>query len=109
MDITNFTKQQGQFLKADDVDKSKSKIFVVTEEAQIVHNEKYDTDRLHISGNMDEKEFVFDCSKTNARIIEASLGKDTKSWIGKQILLETYKTKTTEGKMTSAVNVVKTL
>jgi len=57
----------------------------------------------------DEKEFVFDCSKTNARIIEASLGKDTKSWIGKQILLETYKTKTTEGKMTSAVNVVKTL
>jgi hypothetical protein len=109
MDIKDFTKQQGQFLKAEDVEKSITKIFTITEEAQIVHNEKYDTDRLHIYGKMGEQDFTFDCSKTNARTIEAGLGNVTEKWIGKQILLEVYKTKTTEGKMTSAINVVKTL
>jgi hypothetical protein len=107
MDITNFTKQQGQFLKAEDVEKSQTKIFTITEEAVSVHNEKYDTDRLHITGEMDKQNFVFDCSKTNARMIADTLGNETKSWIGKQLTLETYKTKTSEGKMTSAINISK--
>ena len=105
MDITEFTKQQGQFLKADDVEKSQSKIFVIKEEAEVVHNEKYDTDRLHIYGELDAQEFVFDCSKTNSRTISEALGNNTKEWIGKSLVLETYKTKTTEGKMTLAINV----
>jgi len=106
MEIKEFTKQQGQFLKAEDVDKSTSKVFVITAEAKPVHNEKYDTDRLHITGNMDEVEFTFDCSKTNARTISEKLGTETNKWIGKSLMLETYKTKTSEGKMTNAVNVV---
>ena len=105
MDIKDFTKQQGEFLKADVVEKSPTKTFVITQEAEVVHNEKYDTDRLHIVGQLDEKEFVIDCSKTNARVIEEKFGSDTKTWIGKQLVLETYKTKTTEGKMTLAINV----
>ena len=106
MDITEFTKQQGQFLKAEDVENSKTKVFTITEEAQTVHNEKYDTDRLHILGQLDENEYTFDCSKTNARTISEALGTDTKEWVGSQLVLETYKTKTSEGKMTNAINVV---
>jgi hypothetical protein len=109
MDITNFIKQQGNFLKAEDVEKSQSKVFIPKEEAKEVHNEKYDSDRLHIVGEMNQTSYVFDCSKTNARVIAAALGADTSKWIGKQIVLETYKTKTTEGKMTTAINVKQVL
>jgi len=105
MDITNFTKQQGQFLKAEDVEKSPTKTFVITKEGEIVHNEKYDTDRLHLTGQLDSQEYVFDCSKTNARTIAEKIGTDTKTWVGKKALLEIYKTKTSEGKMTEAINV----
>lgn len=107
MDITNFTKPQGKFLKADDVNKSQKKTFVITKEAETVHNERYDTERLHIVGELDGQEFVFDCSKTNARTISEVLGNDTKNWIGKHLLIEIYKKKTSEGKMTKAINVAK--
>lgn len=109
MDISDFTKQQGNFLKAEDVEKSQTKTFVILEEAKPVHNEKYDSDRLHISGELEKVKFVFDCSKTNARTIADVLGTETSKWIGKQLVLETYKTKTTEGKMTLAINVAKVL
>jgi hypothetical protein len=105
MDITDFTKQQGQFLKAENVEKSSTKTFTITEEAQTVHNEKYDTDRLHILGQLDKEDYTFDCSKTNARTIAEDLGVDTKQWIGCQLVLETYKTKTSEGKMVAAINI----
>ena len=53
-----------------------------------------------------EQERTFDCSKTNARTIEEKLGTaDTSKWIGKHLVFETYKTKTSEGKLTDAVNV----
>lgn len=107
MDITKFTKQQGQFLKAEDVEKSQTKTFSITQEAQEVHNEKFDTYRLHVVGQLDSNEFTFDCSKTNARVIAEVLGTETKNWVGKQLVLETYKTKTQEGKMTTAINVAK--
>lgn len=105
MDVGNFTKPSGKFLKAEDVEKSKTKIFSIISEATMVHNEKYDSDRLHIVGEMDATEFTFDCSKTNARVISATCGNDTKTWIGKQLKLETYRTKTSDGKMVSAINV----
>ena len=106
MDIKEFTKQQGKFLKAEDVDKSTTKKFIILTEGILKPNEKYGGERLHLVGELDQVEYVFDCSKTNARTIESILGSDTKKWIGKQIVLETYKTKTTEGKMTTAINVV---
>ena len=106
MDIQEFTKQQGTFLKAEDVMKSNTKKFIILTEAKIVHNERYDTDRLHIIGELDQVDYVFDCSRTNARTIETILGSDTKKWVGKQIVLEVYKTKTKEGKMVDAINVV---
>ena len=103
MNISNFTKQQGEFLKAEHVGKEAT--VKIIGEAEIVHNEKYDTDRLHIPVKLSEKEYTFDCSKTNARTIQEKLGEDTKDWVGKEIVLEIYKTKTSEGKMTDAINV----
>lgn len=101
--ITEFIKQTGSFLKASDIkDGSTAKI---TEEPEMVHNEKYGVDRLHIPLILDDVEYVFDASRTNARTIANVLGDDTSKWIGKTIVLEKYKTKTSEGKMTDAINI----
>ena len=105
MEINEFTKQQGEFLKADIVIKNPEALFEVIGEATIEHNEKFNTDRLHIPVKSGDSEYIFDASKTNARTIAAKLGDDTKNWVGKHIVLETYKTKTSEGKMTDALNV----
>lgn len=103
MDISEFTKQSGEFLKAEVVGSNAT--VKVTDEAKIVHNETYNTDRLHIPVSLDEKDYIFDASKTNARTIEETLGSDTAKWIDKQIVLETYRTKTSDGKMVDAINV----
>ena len=105
MDIKNFTKQQGTFLKAEVVSKNPKVLFEIVGESVIEHNDKYDTDRLHIPLKFEDNEYIFDCSKTNARVIASKLGEDTSKWIGKFLLLETYKTKTSDGKMTDAINV----
>jgi hypothetical protein len=105
MDINDFVKQQGEFLKAEIVLKNPQALFEITDEPVLIHNEKYDTDRLHIPVKSGDIVYLFDCSKTNARTISGKLGTDTKNWVGKFLLLETYKTKTSEGKMTDAINV----
>lgn len=106
MKIDNFVKASGLFLKAEAVDKSPTKIFVPTSEAEVKPNERFGGERVHICGQMDETDYIFDCSKTNARTISAAVGTETSAWIGKKIKLETYKTKTSEGKMVDAINVV---
>lgn len=102
--IESFVAPTGNFLKAEHL-KENPTIAVVTGEAEIVHNEKYDVDRLHIPVEIEAKAFTFDCSKTNARTIAATLGDDTKNWIGKELMLEQYKTKTSDGAMVDAINV----
>ena len=101
--LDEFVKQQGQFLKAENV-KTGTKVVIVGE-AKVVHNEKYDTDRLHIPVEIAGQEFIFDCSKTNARVITEKLDLTTEKWIGKTLELEIYKTKTSDGKMVDAINV----
>ena len=110
MDIKQFTKAQGTFLKAEDVKEAEAKkdkepVFVITGEATLETNEKFNTERLYITGDFLGEEKTFDSSKTNARVIEETLGSDTSRWIGKSLLLETYRTKTSEGKMVDAINV----
>lgn len=101
--ISDFVKQQGEFLKAEIVKEGSTAKIIG--EAEVVHNEKFDTDRLHIPVEIEGKEYTFDASKTNARTISETLGDDTSKWIGKELVLEKYKTKTSEGKMTDAINV----
>ncbi len=105
MDIKDFTKQQGTYLKADVIIHNPAVLFEIIGESIVEHNEKFDTDRLHIPLKSEDNEYIFDCSKTNARIISSKLGEDTKKWIGKFLVFETYKTKTSEGKMIDAINV----
>src|SRR3990167_3906817 len=102
MKITDFVKPSGNFLKAEDVKKSKTSQFVVISEAEVVDNDYKGkiNKRLHVEGDMDTISYILDLSKTNARTISKVLGEDTKTWIGHILTLETYKTKTSEGKMT---------
>ena len=109
MDIAEFTKATGNFLKAEDVMKDEKKIFVITAEPQIVVSEKFQNERLHIPGELSAEKKIFDSSKTNSRTIAKELGTETKEWIGKLLLLEVYKTKTSEGKMVDAINVAKVI
>ncbi len=104
MDITEFVKPQGEFLKPDVVKKYPEGMFEIVAEAKIVEN-NFNNLRLHIPVKINDESFVFDCSKTNARTIAEKLGNETKSWIGKLLELEVYKTKTSDGKLTEAINV----
>jgi len=105
MDLTKYTKQVGMFLKASDVKANPKAMFVITAEGEMVTSEKFGNERLHIEGEFAGEQKLFDCSKTNARFIEAKLGSDTKKWMGKALVLEVYKTKTSDGKMVDALNV----
>jgi hypothetical protein len=105
MEINDFVKQKGEFLKAEVFLKNPNAVFEISGEATLEHNEKYDTDRFYIPLKYGEVEYIFDCSRTNARTITQKLGADTKKWIGRTLLLETYKTKTSDGKMVDAINV----
>jgi len=109
MDIAEFTKASGNFLKAQDVAEDPNKKFVIIEEPQLVTSEKFGNERVHIVGELSKEKKVFDCSKTNARTISEACGTETKKWIGKVLLLETYTTRTSDGKMVNAINVKEVL
>lgn len=105
MDISKYTKQMGLFLKADEVKANANKPFVIIGEPVIAKSTKFDTEKLRIEGEFNQQERVVDISKTNARTIAKVLGEETKGWIGHQIFFETYKTKTSDGKLVDALNV----
>lgn len=108
MEIAEYTKAPGNFLKAEDVNATPNAIWLMQDEGEMVKSEKFDTTRLHISvvsENAPKETKTFDMSKTNARFVENILGTDTKAWIKQGLILETYRTKTSEGKMVDAINV----
>lgn len=80
--------------------------FTILHEGEFVKSEKFGNERLHISGEFNGTERTFDCSKTNAREITKKLSEDMKKWIGRQVFFETYKTKTSDGKMVDALNII---
>ena len=105
VDIEKFTKQKGMFLKADDVINNASETFKVTGEGELVVSEKFGNERLHLPGTFGGDEKTFDCSKTNARTIQEVIGTNTAKLIGAELVLETYRTKTSDGKMVDAINI----
>lgn len=105
MDISNFAKATGTYLNAKDVMATPNAVFVILSEGKVVKSEKFGNEKLQLEGEYDKVSKILDLSKTNARFISDKLGTDTKAWIGKQLILETYKTKTSDGKMTDAINV----
>lgn len=105
MDVTNWTKAAGSFLKPEDVKKNPNASFVIRDEGQFQKSEKFGNDQFLISGEYSGEEKIFTCSKTNARTIEKILGSDSKKWIGHSVTFELYKTKTSDGKLVDALNV----
>ncbi len=106
LDVADYTKQQGSFLKAPDVNANPTALWEITAEGEMVTSEKFGNQRLHLPVKSGDEEKIFDCSKTNARFIEEAMTTtDTKAWVGKHLLLETYKTKTSDGKLVDAINV----
>ena len=105
MDVSEYTKPQGKFLKAEDVNEHQNSLWEIIGEGDLIVSEKFNVQRLHLPVRLGDQEFIFDCSKTNARTIEESLGSDSKNWIGKYLVFETYKTKTSDGKLVEAINV----
>ena len=106
MDVSNYTKQRGSFLKAEDVNAEPEALWEIIGEGEMVTSDKFNVTRLHLPVKKGNEEKIFDCSKTNARVIEEAVGSsDTKQWIGKFLILETYRTKTSDGKLVDAINV----
>ena len=105
MDISTYTKAQGVFLKAENVKLHPTVPFIILSEGRMEKSAKFGTEKLRIEGEFNAEESIMDLSKTNARVVEKVLGSDTKRWIGHQLFFETYKTKTSDGKMVDALNV----
>lgn len=106
MDTKEYTKPQGKFLKAEFVIKNPDMLWEITAEGIFQVSERYKTERLHLPVKSGEETLIFDCAKTNARFIAEEIGdSETQSWVGKKLLFETYKTKTSEGEMVDAINV----
>jgi len=59
VNIDGYTKASGMFLKAADVIESPETIFVITEEGEMVENEKFGGQRLHLKGTFGEEERIF--------------------------------------------------
>lgn len=111
MDISEYTKATGSFLKAEDVMAKPEAQFVITEGVELIPAEKskFGNERLHLYGEYDKEIKTFDCSKTNARAIAKELGSDTEKWIGARLKLELYKTKTSDGNLVDALNIKQVL
>ena len=106
-DISKYTRAVSPYLKASNVIDSKTKVFTILQEAKVVEKEfeGKKSETLQVTGQMDNIEYKFDVSKTNARVIDAVLGSDTSKWIGSQIILETYKTKNSKNVLVDAINI----
>ena len=106
MELSEYIKQR-EFLKAVDVKRDSNIPFIIVDEGEFVTSEKFGVERLHLTGELNMVEKIFDCSKTNARFISDKIGTtDTKKWIGRKLRFEVYRTKTSKGEMVDALNVI---
>jgi hypothetical protein len=107
MDISKFTKATGTYLKPLEVKANPKAEFVIISEGVVVENDfkGKKSERVHVEGEFNKESRILDMSKTNARLVEKALGSDTKKWIGHSLVLETYRTKTSDGTLTDAINI----
>jgi len=105
VDIGTFTKAGSMYIKADEVKKYPTIVFVITQEPVLVESEfeGKKQPKLHCEGEFNKEARQMDMSKTNARIIEKILGTDTKKWIGASLELTTYQTMSSKGKLIDAI------
>lgn len=106
MDISEYAKQTGTFLNAQIVSETEpTAVFKIEGEGELKEN-KFGNLRLYIPVKLDEEnKFIFDMGKTNVKKVSEVLGMKTEAWVGSGLILDTYQTRTSEGKMTNAINV----
>lgn len=107
MDINNFTKANLTYIKPKEVKDSPNSIFVITTEPTLVESDYKGTKtiKLHCEGEWAGTRRSIDLSKTNARTVAKALGDESKTWIGHKLYFEVYKTKTSDGQLTDAINI----
>lgn len=105
VNVTEYTKPAGSYMTGKDVIATPNAIFVITTEGEMETSEKFGNEKLTIEGEYNQMPKKLSLSKTNARTVAKALGEDSKKWIGHKLVLETYKTKTSDGKMVDAINV----
>lgn len=107
MDITNFTKANLSYIKPKEVKENPTAVFIITTEPTLVESDfkGQKSVKVHCEGEWNKERRSIDLSKTNARTVSKVLGDDTKTWIGHQMFFEVYKTKTSDGTLTDAINV----
>ena len=105
MNISEFTKATNMFLKAEEVKKNPTSVFIITIEPILIDSEfeGKKTKKVRVEGEFNKEPRQFDLSKTNARTIEKALGSDTEKWIGHQLILSLYQTMSSKGKLVDAI------
>lgn len=108
VDLTNFTKANLTYIKPKEVKENPQAVFVITSEPTLVETDYkgQKSVKVHCEGDYNKERRSIDLSKTNARTISKVLGEETKTWVGHQLTFEVYKTKTSDGSLTDAINVL---
>ena len=63
MDIDEYAKQHGTFLKAEDVIKNPNALWEITGEGDLVTSEKFKVERLHLPVKLGDDEKIFELFK----------------------------------------------
>jgi len=103
MDLNEYAKANAEFLKAQDVMENPDCVFIIKDEGSMVEN-KFGNQRVHLKGEFNGDEKIFDLSSTNARIISSIYGTESTEWINKEIKISTYKMQK-DGKLIDAIAV----
>ena len=107
VDLTNFTKANLTYIKPKEVKDNPQAVFVITSEPTLVETEfkGQKSVKVHCEGEWNKERRSIDLSKTNARTVSKVLGEESKNWVGHQLFFEVYKTKTSDGNLTDAINI----
>lgn len=107
VNLDNFTKANLSYIKPKDVKENPQEAFIIKSEPTLVESDYkgQKSVKVHCEGEYNKERRSIDLSKTNARTIAKALGAETKLWIEHQLIFEVYKTKTSEGTLTDAINV----
>lgn len=107
VNLDNFTKANLTYIKPKEVKENPTAIFVITNEPTLVETDYkgQKSIKVHCEGEWNKEKRSLDLSKTNARTVSKALGTESKAWVGHKLILEVYKTKTSDGTLTDAINV----
>jgi len=102
MEISEYTEQKTQFLKAEDLENT-GVLWKITGEGEMLVD-GFGNTKLHIPVECKDEQKLFSCNKTNARTIQEALDTETKKWIGRELKIGTYISKI-DGQLRDILNI----